>query len=58
MYRFSSYCFGTLYTVSVLLIPSPYPLYSMHHTINKSDLNKRAEKNLLLINYVSFQYFC
>ena len=30
----------------------------MHHTINKSDLNKRAEKNLLLINYVSFQYFC
>ena len=30
----------------------------MHYTINKSNLNKRTEKNLLLINYVSFQYFC
>ena len=29
----------------------------MHHTINKSDLNKRAEKNLFLNNRVSFQYF-
>ena len=30
----------------------------MHHTINESNLNKRTEKNLVLINYVSLQYFC